>query len=105
MRGAFCDYSGLSYKKLEGGSGIQWPCNDQYPDGCERLYEDLVFRTEADLCESFGHDMELGAAIPKMEYKAQNPAGKAMLKSANYLTPPHAPSEQFPFMLMTGRVI
>ena len=28
-RGRPCDYTGLSYEKLRGGSGIQWPCNDQ----------------------------------------------------------------------------
>ena len=27
-RGRPCDYTGLSYEKLRGGSGIQWPCND-----------------------------------------------------------------------------
>src|SRR4051812_12723681 len=32
-----CDYSGLTYDKLRGGSGIQWPCNDDFPDGRERL--------------------------------------------------------------------
>ena len=37
-RGRPCDYSGLTYDKLSGASGIQWPCNDQHPDGAERLY-------------------------------------------------------------------
>jgi hypothetical protein len=32
-----CDYAGLSYGKLRGGSGILWPCNEQAPDGTERL--------------------------------------------------------------------
>ena len=44
-RGRPCDYTGLSYEKLRGGSGIQWPCNDEAPDGTERLYEDLTFPT------------------------------------------------------------
>ena len=30
-RGRPCDYTGLSYDKLRGGSGIQWPCNDEAP--------------------------------------------------------------------------
>ena len=46
-RGRPCDYTGLSYDKLRGGSGIQWPCNDEAPDGTERLYEDLTFPTFA----------------------------------------------------------
>ena len=40
-RGRPCDYTGLSYDKLRGGTGIQWPCNDEAPDGTERLYADL----------------------------------------------------------------
>jgi anaerobic selenocysteine-containing dehydrogenase len=32
-RGRPCDYSGLTYAKLSQGSGIQWPCNEQYPGG------------------------------------------------------------------------
>src|ERR671939_1774704 len=36
-RGRPCDYTGLSYDKLRGGSGIQWPCNDDAPGGTERL--------------------------------------------------------------------
>ena len=30
-RGRPCDYTGLSYDKLRGGNGIQWPCNDDAP--------------------------------------------------------------------------
>ncbi len=30
-RGRPCDYTGLSYAKLTGGSGIQWPCNERAP--------------------------------------------------------------------------
>src|SRR5215204_4550073 len=32
-RGRPCDYSGLTYEKLRGGSGIQWPCTPEAPDG------------------------------------------------------------------------
>jgi len=41
-RGRPCDYTGLSYAKLSEGPGIQWPCNEQFPDGAERLYTDGV---------------------------------------------------------------
>ena len=47
-RGRPCDYTGLSYDKLRGGTGIQWPCNDDAPDGTERLYSDLTFPTLPD---------------------------------------------------------
>jgi len=44
-RGRPCDYTGMSYAKLTGGSGIQWPCNEQYPDGTRHIYADGVFNT------------------------------------------------------------
>ncbi len=62
-RGRPCDYTGLSYEKLRGGSGIQWPCNDDAPDGTERLYEDHVFATFPEVCEDFGHDLETGRDV------------------------------------------
>lgn len=37
------DYTGLSYEHLAGGSGIQWPCNKQNPQGTERLHTNGVF--------------------------------------------------------------
>ncbi len=30
-------YSGISYKKLEGRFGIQWPCDKDHPDGTKRF--------------------------------------------------------------------
>ena len=30
-------YSGITYSKLEENFGIQWPCNDRFPAGCESL--------------------------------------------------------------------
>jgi ferredoxin-nitrate reductase len=47
-----CDYSGLSYEKLTGGSGIQWPCNEENPEGVERLYSDGVFPTSWEYAEA-----------------------------------------------------
>src|SRR3954451_19959308 len=41
-RGKPCDYSGMSYALLQERSSIQWPCNTEYPNGRERLYEDGV---------------------------------------------------------------
>ncbi len=39
-KGQLCDYSGMSYEKIEELGGIQWPCNEQYPEGKKRLYTD-----------------------------------------------------------------
>lgn len=80
-----CDYSGLTYKKLTGGSGIQWPCTADCPNGTERLYEDGKFFTNNEYCESFAHDLETGLPITKEEYRALNPAGRATLKACDHL--------------------
>ena len=76
-RGRPCDYTGLSYEKLRGGSGIQWPCNDEAPDGTERLYHDLRFPTLPDLCEDYGHDLETGATFSAADFKAHGAEGRA----------------------------
>src|SRR5205085_6863396 len=81
-RGRPCDYSGLSYEKLTGGSGIPWPCNERHPEGKDRLYEDGVFNTTADACETFGHDLITGAAITPEQYRASDPGGRAVIKAA-----------------------
>ena len=35
-----CDYSGMSYELIEELGGIQWPCNEKYPKGKQRLYDE-----------------------------------------------------------------
>ncbi|GAB2931043.1 nitrate reductase [Micromonospora polyrhachis] len=100
-----CDYSGLSYAKLRGGSGIQWPCDRDHPDGTERIYVDGRFWSAPDYCESYGRDLITGAPLEKVEYLALNPAGKAIIKAAEYLPPHELPSEEYPFQLITGRTL
>lgn len=98
-----CDYTGMSYEKLSQGSGIQWPCNEKYPDGCERLFADGHFFTGLEECESFGHDLETGAPLNKAQYDNLNPAGRAILKPCHYLADPEAVSDEYPLQLSTGR--
>ncbi|GAA2202162.1 nitrate reductase [Sinomonas flava] len=104
-RGRPCDYTGMTYEKLRGGSGIQWPCNDEHPDGTERLYEDGKFFSAPEYCESYGRDLITGAPVEPTEYKALNPTGKAVIKAAGYMPPHEIPSEDFPFILITGRTL
>jgi anaerobic selenocysteine-containing dehydrogenase len=104
-RGRPCDYSGLSYEMLRGGSGVQWPCNDANPSGLERLYADGAFRSAPDDCESYGKDLMTGAPVEPIEYRALNPDGKAVIKAAEYLPPHETPSRDYPFHLITGRTI
>lgn len=104
-RGRPCDYSGLTYAKLSQGSGIQWPCNEEYPNGKERLYDDGVFGTSADYCETFGHDLITGAAVTPEKYREKDPKGKAFIKAADYVPPTEQPDGAYPLLLTTGRVV
>jgi anaerobic selenocysteine-containing dehydrogenase len=103
-KGRPCDYSGMSYAKLRDRGAIQWPCNDEYPDGRERQYEDGVFNTAIETCETYGHDIVTGAAFQANEYAAMDPKGKAFIKGAEWVPPPEQPDDEFPLFLTTGRV-
>src|SRR5215213_5212144 len=104
-RGRPCDYSGMSYERLRQAGAIQWPCSDQHPDGTERLYTDLRFNTDPDVCENYGHDLLTGAVTTETEYRAGNPAGRAILKAAEYQPPHELPSEDYPLLFSTGRTV
>ncbi len=78
-KGRLCDYSRMSYEKIEELGGIQWPCNEKYPNGCKRLYgEDMPFEHED---------------------------GKAKFISAHYRLLEEPPSQKYPFILNTGRTV
>jgi predicted molibdopterin-dependent oxidoreductase YjgC len=104
-RGRPCDYTGITYAKLRGGSGIQWPCNDEHPDGTDRLYVDGSFWASPDQCEAYGRDLVTGAPLDPTEYRALNPDGKAVIKAAEYLPPHELVSQEHPFQLVTGRTL
>lgn len=104
-RGRPCDYTGITYDKLRGGSGIQWPCNEEHPDSSERIYVDGAFWSHPDYCESYGRDLVTGAPAEATDYKAFNPQGKAMIRAAEYLSPHELPSQEYPFQLITGRTL
>lgn len=100
-----CDYTGLTYGMLRGGSGIQWPVNEAAPGGTDRLYASGISWAPADLCEEYGKDLVTGAADGEGEYRAFNPEGKGMLKPAAYVPPHEMPDEEYPFQLTTGRTV
>jgi anaerobic selenocysteine-containing dehydrogenase len=104
-RGRPCDYTGMSYDLLRGGSGIQWPCTEESPDGTERIYQDGRFWSDPEYCESYGRDLVTGAPLEPDEYRSMNPYAKAIIKAATYLPPHEEPSEEFPFQLTTGRTL
>ena len=75
----------MRYENLTGGSGIQWPCNKENPEGTERLFTDGIFYTDIGYCQSNGHDLEMGATLTQHGYEILNPRGRAVLKAADYL--------------------
>ena len=102
-KGRPVDYTGLTYDKLRGPTGIPWPVNEEHPDGTDRLYADGVFPSDTDECETYGHDLATGATVTEQEHRAMRPAGRAFLKGAPY-TPPHeTPSADYPLLFTTGR--
>jgi predicted molibdopterin-dependent oxidoreductase YjgC len=104
-RGRPCDYSALSYAKLRGSAGIQWPCTQDAPDGTERLYTDGAFNTDADYSETFGQDLLTGAELGETSYRAKAPGGRAFLHAAEYRPSPEVTSVEFPLLLNTGRTV
>ncbi|WP_433127802.1 molybdopterin oxidoreductase family protein [Micromonospora sp. CA-240977] len=104
-RGRPCDYTGISYDKLRGGSGIQWPCTPEHPDGTERLYTDGTFNTDPDYCETYGHDLATGAEFTEPEYRAKEPRGRAFLHIVDYQPSPEVPDDDHPMLLTTGRTV
>jgi len=104
-RGRPCEYSGLSYGKLRGGSGIQWPCNDEHPDGAERLYTNHDFNTHTDYCEDYGHDLVTGASFERKDHAQLRAEGRAILKVAEYVPPHEQADGDYPLRLTTGRTV
>jgi ferredoxin-nitrate reductase len=100
-----CDYTALTYDRLRGGSGIQWPCTDEAPDGTERLYAEGDFNTAPDYAEDYGRDLVSGAAFSEEEYRAREPAGRAFIHAVGYEPSPEVPSADYPFLFTTGRTV
>jgi anaerobic selenocysteine-containing dehydrogenase len=104
-RGRPCDYTAITYDRLRGGSGIQWPCTKESPEGTERLYVDGEFNTDTDYAESYGHDLKTGAAKTEDEHRAIGPGGRAFLHAVEYHLSPEVPSDERPYLLTTGRTV
>ena len=78
--GRLCDYSGITWDRIDVAGGVQWPCLPGTPDpaGTPRLYADGGF---------------------------PNPSGKAKLWCVSPEPVRDAPNQHFPFMLNTGRTV
>ena len=78
--GRLCDYSGMTYKAIEQHGGLQWPLPAGTPHLGEarRLYADGTFQTDD---------------------------GRARLIPGTWEPFPEQPSDEFPFVLNTGRTV
>jgi assimilatory nitrate reductase catalytic subunit len=77
--GQLCDYSGMDYEKIEKLGGIQWPCNETYPEGKKRLY------TEG--------------------FECKTEDGKAKLLAVDWMPLSEKYDANFPMNLNTGRTV
>jgi anaerobic selenocysteine-containing dehydrogenase len=78
--GRLCDYSGMTYKAIEQHGGVQWPfpAGATNPGETRRLYAHGGYRTDD---------------------------GRARLIPVNWEPFPEQPSDEFPFVLNTGRTV
>jgi anaerobic selenocysteine-containing dehydrogenase len=104
-RGRPVDYTGLSYAKLRGPTGIPWPVNEAAPEGTDRLYADADFPTATDYCETYGHDLLTGATVTQQEHRALRPDGRAFLKGTAWTSPHEQTSDEYPLLYTTGRTV
>jgi anaerobic selenocysteine-containing dehydrogenase len=94
----------MTYQKLRERDGIQWPCNDEHPDGTVRLYTDLHFPTEWQISESYEQDLETGHEHTLEEYREKrDPGGRAVLIAAEYQPPLETLDEEYPVIAISGR--
>jgi anaerobic selenocysteine-containing dehydrogenase len=100
-----CDYSGMTYDLIREMGAVRWPCNEAHPRGSERLYEDLKFWTGIDDCESYGVDFLTGRKTSRADYVHIDPKGKAFLRPVEWRRQPNPVSDEYPFLLISGRVV
>ncbi|MEX2293608.1 MAG: nitrate reductase [Acidimicrobiales bacterium] len=77
-----CDYSGISYERIDAAGGVQWPCPENDPSvpigGTPRLYTDLQFN---------------------------RPDGRAAVRAVTRQPLRMPPGGQYPLLLNTGRTV
>ncbi len=76
-RGRLCDMNGVTYELLRGSVGPQLPCPDAKHPGTMRLFTDMHF---------------------------PRPDGRAALLFRDYIEPADIRDNEYPFILMTGRM-
>lgn len=94
--GTICDMSGMSYERIEANEGIQWPSTPSNIYGGTRLYSDGRFNTN--WADTQGGTQDQPWVDP-------DDLSRAYLWAKDYVEAPEVPDSQYPFWLITGRVI
>ena len=87
-KGGVCDYSGITYEKIERQNGVFWPCPSEDHPGTPRLFEP-------------GSQNPVAAGAGPFYF----PDGKARFNVAEYAPPAEEVDADYPVILTTGRVI
>ncbi len=88
-QGRLCDYSGVSYERLQSEGPLQWPVPTDTHSGTARLYTSL-------------HDPEMQEKEEGASFTTAD--GKATFHVPIYQSIAEAPTEEFPLVLTTGRL-
>lgn len=95
-KGGVCDYSGVTYQRIEDNFGVFWPCPDETPpgvplpgpQGTPRLFEPGAWNP-----------------IAKGAGPFYFPDGKARFNVTPYFGPAEDVDTEYPIILTTGRVV
>ena len=94
--GTICDMSGMSYDRIEANNGIQWPSTPTNIYGGTRMYTDGRYSTNWD--DTQGGTQDAVWVDP-------DNLSRAYLWAVDYIEAPEIPDRNYPFWLITGRVI
>lgn len=94
--GTICDMSGMSYDAIEANNGIQWPSTPDNVYGGIRLYTDGRFNTNWSDTQGGTQDQP---------WVDPDNLSRAYLWAVDHIDPPESPDSEYPFWLITGRVI
>jgi assimilatory nitrate reductase catalytic subunit len=87
-KGGICDYSGITYEKIERQMGVFWPCTSEEDPGTPRLFEPGSWNPVAKGAGPFYF-----------------PDGRARFNVAPYTPPAEDVDGDYPIILTTGRVV
>jgi anaerobic selenocysteine-containing dehydrogenase len=64
-----------------------------------------VLQHRPEYAETYGHDLASGAALTEDQYRAKEPAGRAILHAVDHEPGREEPDGHYPLLLTTGRTI